>query len=57
MEEEERVRNTSKAVAMEQKSALGDLYHNKNRPAWSDKTKELNIISRDFLESWRRFIK
>ena len=48
-----------KAAAIEQRQKLADLYQEKRRPSWStmpDIT-ELNIVSCDFLEDWRKFIR
>ncbi|ODM99523.1 Ubiquitin carboxyl-terminal hydrolase 48, partial [Orchesella cincta] len=46
----------SKEIAAKQRSALGDLYCNRNRPD-IDKVGELYIVSTNFVQEWKRFIK
>lgn len=54
--QEERLLN--KNMAVEQKEALGDLYRNRNRPSWdSGHLDQLFIVSYDFVNEWRKFIK
>ena len=47
----------NKQMATEQKSALQHLYLDKNRPLWKKDVTELNIITKNFLEEWRTFLK
>ncbi|CAH1775543.1 unnamed protein product [Owenia fusiformis] len=54
---EEELKVLHKNMAVEQKSALNDLYLDKNRPKWSKNVSQLNIISQDLIDNWRRFIK
>lgn len=50
-------RDQNKALASEQKSALPDLYLDKNRPQWKNGVAVLNVINREFVEQWRRFVR
>lgn len=47
----------AKVAAVEQKASLADLYTNRNRPTWNQNINQLNIVSKDFLDSWRKFVK
>ncbi|XP_066296136.1 ubiquitin carboxyl-terminal hydrolase 48-like [Branchiostoma lanceolatum] len=47
-----------KLMASEQKSALIQLYQDKNRPGWDKKqVQEFYIVSKVFVEEWRQFVK
>ncbi|XP_053546203.1 ubiquitin carboxyl-terminal hydrolase 48 [Bombina bombina] len=49
----------NKMMANEQKSALSNLFMDKNRPSgnWPQETSELYVVSQFFVEEWRKFIR
>ncbi|XP_070561679.1 ubiquitin carboxyl-terminal hydrolase 48-like isoform X2 [Ptychodera flava] len=48
----------NKRIALEQKAALSQLYHDRNRPTWVKKdVNHLYVVTSYFLEAWRKFIK
>ncbi|XP_014681715.1 PREDICTED: ubiquitin carboxyl-terminal hydrolase 48-like [Priapulus caudatus] len=57
-EEAQEQKAVHRTKATEQKQLLSDLYADRNRPSWdSTTTNQLYLVSRDFVNEWRRFIK
>ena len=56
-EEDEQTIQLNKQMASEQKSALQQLYLDRNRPLWKKDVTELNIVTKPFLEEWRAFLR
>ncbi|KAM4704099.1 ubiquitin carboxyl-terminal hydrolase 48 isoform 2-T2 [Rhinophrynus dorsalis] len=59
-EEGEKHEALHKMMANEQKTALPNLFQDKNRPSWGNwpqETTELYIVSQFFVEEWRKFIR
>nr|XP_006811923.1 PREDICTED: ubiquitin carboxyl-terminal hydrolase 48-like [Saccoglossus kowalevskii] len=57
-QEDEQNSEFRKITATEQKNALPQLYHDRNRPAWNKRdVSSLYVVSQHFVEEWRKFIK
>lgn len=49
--------DSNRMMALEQKTALPDLFNDRRRPLLENGTPEINVISTMFLQDWRKFVK
>lgn len=55
--EDEITKNIHKQSAIAEKELLSDLLWNKKRPNPSQENSPYPCVSKDFLESWRKFVR
>lgn len=54
---EQQTKDQNREWALQQKTALSDLYHDKNRPNMRTIKSHVNVVSASFVEEWRRAVK
>lgn len=54
---EQQTKDQNREWALQQKTALSDLYHDKNRPNMMNIKSYVNVVSTNFVEEWRRAVK
>ena len=57
LQEDEENKDVNKRLASEQKLVLGDLFHDRKRPQKFTVGQEMYVVSANFLDKWRKFIR